>query len=262
MARIINFFDPTLRMQQQRAQAEWNMTLRRLQQLRDFGLGDLPTYRFEEGPEFKESREAYRELAGLEFPESDIGGVGDLTAAEQAALIEQNEAIARQLGQSEEELRSTVGRLGGGGSEFQDIATQLQTGATSARVQALRGALQAGQQRVETRREQAIRGRETGGAGLGSLAQLREQGQQFGFGTRQTAAQQRIAALQNLVGNITPDLRAPTSSASYGPTFGGGFTKFGTGFSPLTTATELRNQYQPPILRGLYRSGGSAIRRF
>lgn len=220
------------------------------------GAGGGRGYGFEAGPEFARARALLEGLGGMEMPE-DIGGVGDLTAAEQAALTEQQELIGGQVSAGEEELRNIIGRLGGGGSELQEAYERMRTGATGARVQALRGALTSGQQRVETRRAQALRGRETAAGGLTGLAGQRQAGEQFGAQMGLRAEEMRANLMRNLApfafgGGGVPALPGMGAAPSAFQTF----TPRGpTGWSRMTEATEARNRFMWPTQYGAMRSG-------
>ena len=186
----------------------WEAQMRRLKDMRGgTGAGKFG------GPEFERSKALYGELGGLGMPE-DIGGMEDLTAAERAQYVEQQELIGGQLGTASEELRNLVGRMGGGGSEAIGAAEGLRVGAIGARSAALRGALMGGQQRVERRRGEALRGREVAAGGFGGLAGQREAGAQWRGGQ----GLQRMQMLMNMMGG---EGYGAGGARDTGPTMGG-----------------------------------------
>ena len=219
---------------------EWDETLRRLKSL---GLGGGGGgYGFEPGQEFLSARGAYGRAMQ---PVGDISGEGDLNAAELSALIEGREGISGQQGAAIEELRNTVGRMGGGGSEFQEMAGDIQTGGISARVQLLRDVLS----RAQGTREQAKGRSLTAAGGMAGLAGMRESGKQFGAQYGLSVMQQRMNALSGLMGEGYGGggYAAPSTSQGQGV---GDWQTFGQGWSPMTQATELRNAYIPPTQYG------------
>lgn len=168
----------------------WEAQMRRLKDMRGgTGAGKFG------GPEFERSKALYGELGGLEMP-GDISGMGDLNAAERARYVEQQEMIGGQLGSASEELRNLVGRMGGGGSEAIEAAEGLRVGGIGARSAALRGTFQEGQQRVEARRGEALRGKEAAAGGFGGLAGQREAGAQW----RGSQGMERMKMLMQMMG--------------------------------------------------------------
>ncbi len=268
MARIMDLLTPTIAGKEKIAKSQWNQAMQRYgsltgaryhEKLGWYYDGDWHArppdlagggYGFEEGPEFQAARSAYQRAAG---PVSDVSGVGNLNAAERAALIEARENIGEQAQRSTKELQNVVGRMGGGGSEFQEMAGDIQTGATSARVQALRDVLARAQGTREEAKDRAM----TAAGGLFGLASLREQGRQFGAQYGLTAMQQRMALLDNMAPqyNLGGAGGADFMPGSVGTMMGG--QQLGQGWSPNIQATELRNQFIWPTQYGVGNASAS-----
>lgn len=207
------------------------------------------------GPEFTRASALYGELGGMGMP-GDIGGLEDLNEAERAAYVEQQEMIGGQLGTAQEEMRNLVGRMGGGGSEVIEAAEGLRVGAMGARAAALRGSFASGQQRVEARRGEALKGKETAATGFGGLAGLREAGGQW-RGGQALERQRMLMSSMGVEGSDYGGYSAggrPDTGPTMG-TYGTEWSKFGKGMSPAETRMRMRNQFMWPTYRGTRDTG-------
>jgi len=262
MARRIDFFSPTMRMQRQRVRGETEEGLTRMGALAGARYHPGHGYRYKGrwytsldeipfergagrefgGAEFGEARDIYREL-GATPAVTDVSGETDLNAAELSALIEAREGISEQGEMAGRELRETVGRLGGGGSEAIEAQRGLETGIMGARVQALRDVLGRAQGTREEAKRRRLTARTAAGAGLSGLASLRETGRQFDINDLRAQMQARM----NMLGGGV-SLGVPGGGGGDRSLFpaGGQFTKFTT---PQQTSARLAaGAFRPPTM--------------